>query len=104
MSEALKRGNRGVGFDRDCEFYADLLRQCQAHIATVRGVVALLNSERILSPYGGRWSYGLVYRMLRRAAELGLTAAPQTKHDAARARYRRRHVAALTLCGRWDRF
>lgn len=73
----LERGNRGVGFDRDVKYYGATLASLQVlGIRSVRDIRDTLNEAGILGPYGPPWSYGVVYRMLKRGAELKVCLPP----------------------------
>lgn len=79
-----RRGNRGIGFDRDVNAFAPLFRLFQMQgVIAIRDLADLLNVKVELGPYGGGWSYGVLHRMLCRGAELGLCAGPRSRADAA---------------------
>ena len=82
-----KRGNRGLGFDRDVKAFSYLFRFFQRQgVFAVRDMVALLNTNEPLGPYGRGWNHAVVYRMLNRGAELGECAPTRTASEAARLR------------------
>lgn len=76
---APPRGNRGIGFDRDVRYFAFEFRVLQMQgVVSLRDMLAVLNVADELGPYGRGWSYGMLHRMLRRGAELGVCAGPRT--------------------------
>lgn len=86
---ARRRGNRGLGFDRDVKAFAPLFRffQCQGVFA-LRDMVDLLNRTEPMGPYGNGWNHAVVFRMVRRGAELGECQPTQSRAEAARNRSR----------------
>lgn len=82
-----KRGNRGLGFDRDVKYFAYRFNLLQHQgVRAVRQIVKILNMTDEMGPYGRGWSYGMVYRMLNRGAELGLCSGTRSQQDTAKAR------------------
>lgn len=83
----VKRGNRGIGFDRDVACFAFDFRMLQMQgVVAIRPMLAALQVADEMGPYGRGWSYGMLHRMLRRGSELGLCAGPRPRAAAARTR------------------
>ncbi|GAA0869737.1 hypothetical protein GCM10009116_15730 [Brevundimonas basaltis] len=84
---AARRSNRGIGFDRDVKAFAPLFRLLQLQgIIAIREMLGALNIRDEFGPYGRGWNYGVLHRMLRRGAELGLCEGPRTRAAAALSR------------------
>ena len=93
-----KRGNRGLGFDRDVRAFSYLFRFFQHQgVFAVRDMVDLLNVNAPLGPYGRGWNHAVVYRMLNRGAELGECLPTHSPAEAARLRLQSRRARKCAL-------
>jgi hypothetical protein len=99
-----RRGNRGVGFDKRIRQYAPMITDLQENgYVHSRALAAELNRRAVPSPSGGQWSDASLYRMMKRALELGIQFKRRGRSEAAsRRRVLRRSKDAIETQRRAD--
>ena len=83
-NKGARKGNRRKHFDGCVEKLVPLIQQLRAEgVKDIRTFMERVNAMGILAPNEGRFSYGTMRRVLKRAKELGLDAGPRSLSRAA---------------------